>query len=120
MGLKTTVDVNGGLRKLTDSRSDVRQWSWGINYVTAVDPYTQWYHYKETTNEKTYKWWGLTKGAADGAVATADQTGLEEDEEASYECSIDDRVVGSYTLTKTITSVDLEITTSQEPIEEEE
>ena len=117
MALKTTVNVNGGdLRKLTDSRSDVRQWSWGMSKLGADDPYIQWYHYKETTTEKTYKWWGLTKGAAEGAVDDHNQDECEDytwegnqiSEVASYECSIDNRVIGSYTLTKTITSITLE------------
>ena len=118
MGLKTTVDVNGGLRKLTDSRSDVRQWKYGHLYWGSDPHFTRWYNYTETTNEKTYKWWGLTKSAADGEVSVPDQSECGTGEVASYECSIDNRVIGSYTLTKTITSITVDLVI--EDIEEEE
>ena len=120
MALKTAaeLDVDGGDRKLIDSRADVRTWGTGTYFATADPPFIRKYDYKETTNEKTYKWWGLTKSAAEGAVATADQTecdtGTGADEVASYECSVDDRVVGSYTLTKTISGKTLEVEITEE------
>ena len=119
MALHNSVNVNGGDRKLVDSRSDVRQWSLGSPFLDADVPYILWYNYKETTIEKTYKWWGLTQSAAEGAVSTADQTEAAEGGAASYECSIENRVVGSYTLRKTLTAIVLTIETEQVVIEEE-
>ena len=110
MGLKNTVDVND--RKLIDSRSDVRQWRTAAYYYSGFfieNPYMIWFDYTETTTETTYKWWGLTKGAAEGAVNDHDQDECDPDEEASYDCSVDDRVVGSYTLTKTISGKTMEV-----------
>ena len=121
MALKTAaeLDVDGGDRKLIDSRADVSTWKTGTYFATADTPFVRWYGYKETTDERTYKWWGLTKGAAEGAVEAHDQnecdsgTGVAE-ENASYDCSVDDRVVGSYTLTKTISSKTLEVEITEE------
>jgi len=92
MALIDSVEVNaaGSDRKLISSRTEVNM----VNFF-----------WRETLTEKIYQWWGLTQNAAEGAADTADQSECEYDETASYECAIDNRVIGSYTLTKTITEI---------------
>lgn len=110
MALKTTVDVNGGTRRLISQSSDVRKWiirtytNGNLDYTTT---------YTETTRERVYEWVGLTKSAAETAVENEDQTECNDGttgetplENASYSATETDMVIGAYSLTKTITSVE--------------
>ena len=58
---------------------------------------------KESVKEETYEWVALTKTAAKAAAEAASQSGLGEGVVASYSASEDQRTIGSYKLTKTIT-----------------
>ena len=69
---------------------------------------------KESTKEETYEWVALTESAAKDAADAASQSGLAAGVVASYSAAEDQRVVGSYKLTKTITYATVFTQTTEE------
>lgn len=83
----------------------------GSGILVSVDNNVRtWYRYGahyifthiEKTREEVREWVALTQSAAQAAAEAADQSGLAEGASASYSASEDNRVIGSYKLTKTI------------------
>ncbi len=74
-----------------------------INVYYVRIAYTM-YKFVETTKVEVREWVALTETAAKGAAEAASQAGLPPGATASYVASEDNRIIGSYKLTKTITT----------------
>ena len=92
MALATEIVGDGILISTTNNIRVWRFYSIGIIYVN-----------KESQKEEVYEWVALTESAAQTASDAASQSGLGAGDVASYSASEDQRAVGSYKLTKTIT-----------------
>ena len=82
--------------KLVYKDSRIRKWS----VVTPTSDIT----WQETTTEEEREWVAVTEAVAESAVDAADQSGIPAGAVATWSMSEDNRVIGSYKVTKTITS----------------
>jgi hypothetical protein len=82
---------------LVSANTNVRKWIVYLGNSFAVP-----YIFTETQKEKVYEYVALTKTLAETTADAASQEGLDSGASASYAASEDNRVIGSYKLTKTI------------------
>jgi hypothetical protein len=87
---------------LVSTSTDYNKWVEGTEVRVEV---------QEITTEEVREWVALTKTAAETTAKAADQLGLAAGAVASYIASEDNRVVGSYKLTKTITNKTVSVVT---------
>ncbi len=93
MALATSV-IGDGI--LVSTTSEINEYYSRIGWTM--------YKFVETTTVEVREWVALTKSAAKAAAEAASQDGLPTGATASYHASEDNRVIGSYKLTKTITT----------------
>jgi len=98
MALATTIEGDGILTSTNSSARVFRVYGQIVDKIIC---------YTTVSKEETREWVALTETIAKSTVDAASQVGLPSGAVASYSASEDQRNIGSYKLTKTITYADV-------------